>query len=154
MRILLKDAVFGGSVWKYTTQQPGGDWVAPGFEASGWRDGFGGFGSVGTPGLRVNTAWESPDIWLRSEFSVEGPPPSGLKLRVYHDEDAVVHINGVVAARLPGFLNSYVEVDVSAEALSTLHTGRNSVAVHCHQTTGGQGIDVGILATGPSSARR
>ena len=154
MRILLKDAVFGGSVWKYTTQQPGGDWVAPGFEASGWRDGFGGFGSVGTPGLRVNTAWESPDIWLRSEFSVEGPPPSGLKLRVYHDEDAVVHINGVVAARLPGFLNSYVEVDVSAEALSTLHTGRNSVAVHCHQTTGGQGIDVGILATGPSAAGR
>jgi hypothetical protein len=150
MRFVLPDAVFGKIVWKYMTQKPPDDWAHPGFDASAWKEGPGGFGSPGTPGVRANTIWKSPDIWLRREFSLETLPSGPVRLRVYHDEDAKIYLNGVLAAALPGFRAEYVEVEVSAQAASALHIGTNTVAVHCSQTDGGQGIDVGVLLTTPS----
>ena len=90
--------------------------------------------------------WKTSDIWLREQFILAADERSGLKLRVYHDEDATIYLNGVLAAQLPGFITDYDEVEISKEAVAALRPGNNVIAVHCHQTTGGQGIDVGILA--------
>jgi hypothetical protein len=38
---------------------------------------------------------------------------------------------------------------MSPEAAGTLKAGRNMMAVHCHQTRGGQYIDVGIVEVVP-----
>ncbi|MBE0544605.1 MAG: glycoside hydrolase family 2 [Verrucomicrobia bacterium] len=146
-RLVLPDAMLGHAVWKYTIQPPGDDWFKPGFDDSTWKEAPGGFGVAGTPGARANTVWETADIWLRREFGLEAGERAGLKLRVYHDEDAMIYLNGVLAAKLPGHVVEYIEVEVSEEALVALRPGRNTVAVHCRQTTGGQGIDVGILVT-------
>ncbi len=145
MRLVLPDAMFARTLWRYTLTQPDDDWLMPEFDASSWQEGPAGFGTADTPGARVNTAWKSSDIWLRSNFILAAGELSGLKLRVYHDEDAEVYLNGVLAMKLPGFSNQYVEVGISPEAIAALRPGRNTVAVHCHQTSGGQGIDVGIL---------
>jgi hypothetical protein len=66
-------------------------------------------------------------------------------LRVYHDEDAEVYINGRKIASLRGYTTSYALVPLPAEATKLLRAGPMTVAVHCHQTTGGQFIDVGIV---------
>jgi Glycosyl hydrolases family 2, sugar binding domain/Glycosyl hydrolases family 2/Glycosyl hydrolases family 2, TIM barrel domain len=144
--IILADGLFGQTNWKYTTNQPAANWFEPGFDASDWKDGVGGFGAPNTPGITPNTAWNNSDIWLRREFDLKPEDISGIKLQIYHDEDAEVYLNGVEAVKLSGFITDYDEFGISKAAAAALRPGENTIAVHCHQTTGGQGIDVGIFA--------
>jgi beta-galactosidase/beta-glucuronidase len=145
-RVIVPNALYARVVWKYTTNQPDGDWMKPGYDDSKWQSGAGGFGTEGTPGSVVNTPWEGNDIWLRREFVLETPDLRGARVQFHHDEDAEVYLNGLLAVQAPGYITSYEEVAPDAEALATLKTGTNTIAVHCHQTKGGQYIDAGIIA--------
>jgi hypothetical protein len=133
--------------WRYTTEKPVGDeWFKVGFDASAWKEGPGGFGTEGTPGTKVRTEWKTGDIWMRREFALaDDVALKSPLLMLHHDEDAEVYVNGVLAARVRGFTTAYEEYDLSAEARATLKPGRNTIAVHCRQTGGGQYIDVGIV---------
>jgi hypothetical protein len=144
-RTLVADSREQAQTWSYTTQKPADGWEKPGFDASGWKSGLGGFGTQGTPGATVRTEWNTPDIWIRREFDL--PQDAALKdphLIIHHDEDADVYVNGVPAARLPGYTSSYEEVALPADARAALRPGKNTIAVHVKQTSGGQYIDVGI----------
>jgi hypothetical protein len=151
VRIILADGLSGRADWKYTTEKPASGWFEPKFEAPAWKEGEGGFGTAGTPGINLNTSWDTADIWLRREFTLTADELSGIKLQVFHDEDVEIYLNGVLALKLSGFITDYDEFDISKEASMALQSGRNTIAVHCHQTTGGQGVDVGILA--PEAAK-
>jgi hypothetical protein len=144
-KIILPTGLYGRPKWKYTTDSPPSQWVDADFDDSAWKEGVGGFGSTSTPGVFLNTAWSTGDIWLRNKFTIAGEDIPKIKLQLFHDEDAEIYLNGVLAARLPGFITEYGLFDISSVALSALKPGENSIAVHCHQTAGGQGIDVGIL---------
>jgi len=137
-------------MWRYTTDKPSDDWFKAEFNASAWKEGKAGFGTTGTPGAIIGTEWNTPDIWLRREFTVEGNELRDVSLTMHHDEDAEVYINGVLATRARRFISAYEETDLSADALKALKPGRNLLAVHCHQTTGGQYIDVGIVRYSPA----
>jgi len=135
------------ATWRYSFDKPKGDWAAPGFDDSGWRQGPGGFGSKGTPGAAVGTAWTTPDVWLRREVTVPASAdPSRLQLSVYHDEDAEIYVDGALAAHEGGYTNRYESVEILPSARRRLKPGAKVVlAVHCHQTEGGQGVDVGLV---------
>jgi hypothetical protein len=64
--------------------------------------------------------------------------------RVHHDEDADIYLNGELVATLPGYTAGYVRIPLDTHARGMLKAGANTLAVHVHQTTGGQYIDVGI----------
>jgi hypothetical protein len=131
--------------WRYTTSAPADAWVRPSFDAAGWSEGAGGFGAMDTRFAKVGTEWKTADIWLRR--TVDLPTPSDtLYLRVFHDDDAEVYLNGVLAAKLPGANSSYAYVPLTAEARAALKPGPVAIAVHAHQTRGGQFIDVGLAA--------
>jgi len=134
------------AVWRFTTEEPGGAWMAPGYDDSTWREGRSGFGAAGTPGAVVNTPWTTPRIWLRRAFDLPESVPANLALWVHHDEDAEVYLNGVLAARLSGYTVEYVAAPIAEAALRALRPGRNTLAVACRQTTGGQAIDVGLVS--------
>jgi hypothetical protein len=113
--------------WRYTTSNPAAGWSGPGFDDASWATGPAGFGSKGTPGSVVRTEWK-------------------LYLLVHHDEDVEVYINGVLAAREEGYVTRYDVFEISAEAKRAIRSGTALLAVHCHQTSGGQYIDVGLSA--------
>lgn len=137
-----------GATWRYTTSKPVDGWMKPDFDASAWKEGRAGFGTEGTPGSIIGTEWKTPDIWLRREFNVTGKPQE-LKLLMCHDEDVEVYINGVLATKAARHIGDYQEFDVSSEATKALREGKNVITVHCHQTTGGQYIDAGLIALVP-----
>jgi hypothetical protein len=138
-------------LWRYTVQEPADSWFALGFDSSSWKEGPSGFGTRGTPGAIVRTEWRTPDIWLRRDIEVSDRKWKNLQLHVHHDEDAEVYINGVLAARTRGYITSYEELPISQTARAALKPGKNVLAVHCHQTTGGQYIDAGLVDVQPGN---
>jgi len=132
--------------WHYTLEKPADGWTAASFDDSSWKTGPAPFGSDGTPSINPKTQWTSDDIWIRRSVTLPSGKLDNLHLLIYHDEDIVVYINGVLAASEPGYDNSYAVEDISPDALAQLKPGATiTIAAHCHQTTGGQGIDVGIV---------
>jgi len=128
-------------------------WVKKRFRTPLTFPGPGGFGGP--------TPWRTSDIWLRQEFDLGGLGADDLQNLAFtccHDEDCEIYLNGVLASRAPGCTTTYVLIAMNEEARRVLHpNGKNLIAVHCHQTEGGQFIDVGIskrVITDDSAAPR
>jgi hypothetical protein len=140
--------------WRYTTEKPADDWTKVDFDDSGWKSGPGGFGEATTPGAVVRTEWKTADIWLRRVIELPTAASEEVALRMHHDEDADVYFNGERAGEASGYSTSYESSPVQPKAQAALHAGKNTLAVHCHQTGGGQYIDVGIdTVQRPNSAK-
>ncbi|MCX7700493.1 MAG: beta-galactosidase, partial [Gemmataceae bacterium] len=144
LEILVPTAREQSTTWRYTTEKPAEGWFRPDFDAQGWKQGPGGFGTVGTPGTVVRTEWKSPEIWVRREFELPDVPADRVVLILHHDEDAEVYLNGVLAAQVRGYTTDYEEVVIREEARKALKPGKNVLAIHCRQTGGGQYIDAGL----------
>ena len=138
--------------WRYTETKPAAEWMQADFDDRTWKTGVAGFGTAGTPGAVVRTEWKTDDLWLRREFQLPAGPLDRLQLRLHHDEDAEVFINGVAAGTFPGYTTDYEEFPLSDAARAALKPGLNHLAVHCHQTVGGQYIDVGMVSQEPAEA--
>ncbi len=132
--------------WRYTTVEPTGNWQAPDFDDSNWQTGNAGFGTRETPGAHVGTDWDTSDIWLRRKFDAPAGASDNWRLSMHHDEDAEVFINGVPAGKASGYTTGYEQTSIQSAALAAVEPADNVLAVHCHQSTGGQYIDVGIVA--------
>ena len=135
------------ALWRYTTKTPAADWTKRDFDASSWLKGFGSFGTTGTPGAVVRTRWSSGDIWLRRTITLPEKPCPNLEFYVHHDEDVEIYVDGILAAKEGGFTTSYVPMDIRPAARSLLQPGAKvTLAVHCHQTVGGQNVDVALAS--------
>jgi putative heme-binding domain-containing protein len=147
-RVIAETAERASVQWRFSLRTPAADWFRPEFNDSSWTNAPGGFGMAGTPGAAVRTEWRTSDIWLRREFTVTNASLAGasLALRLHHDEDVEVYINGVEAARLPRWTTGYIEVPLTGAAVQAVRAGRNVIAIHCHQNGGGQYIDAGVVA--------
>lgn len=142
---LLETSQTRPQIWRYTLTRPQDGWFEPSFDDSSWTAAKGGFGAVGTPGAVVGTTWKTDDIWLRREFQSAQVPQGGqIFLVIHHDEDAEVSVNGKTITSLSGYTSNYVLVDVAKPLEGVLRPGKNVMAIHCHQTKGGQFIDAGL----------
>ena len=139
--------------WRYTLEKPAGDWFKPDFNDAAWKRGAAPFGTEEPPfGRKPNTVWTSADLWLRREFELPPGKFTDLALLLHYDEDATVYINGVLAVKAGGHNAAYESFDITSEAQAALKPGKNVMAVHCHQTIGGQYLDLGIAGV-PAEAK-
>ena len=133
--------------WRYTIEKPADGWTRATFDDRAWKLGSGAFGTEMTHGINVKTTWNTGDIWLRRVITLPDQKIdfSTVQLFAFHDDDIEVYFDGVRAAQEAGFVTEYQPLVILPTARKFLKPGATFViAVHCHQTDGGQGIDVGL----------
>jgi hypothetical protein len=131
-------------VWRYTTAKPAADWFKAAFDDSAWHEGQAGFGNGRLEHAVMRTPWKSADIWLRRHVALPDTRLRSPVLKVFHDDDVKIYINGVLAATAGGYTTDYEELDLTEAGAAALRPGDNVIAVHCHQEQGAQYIDVGL----------
>ena len=132
-------------VWYYTINRPAEQWTSSDFDESSWTKGESGFGTAGTPGAVVGTIWRTDDIWLRRQIDLTTKDYDDLEAWLHHDEDTEVYINGVLALKVGGFITGYDAFPLTPQGKAAIKPGKNLIAVHCHQTSGGQYVDFGLV---------
>jgi len=131
--------------WLYTTVKPVPGWTAPQFDTRDWATGIAAFGSEGTSNIRIGTLWNTEAIWLRTSVDVPRLSPDHvIILRLRHDEDVKIYVNGELLIQLPWWNNNYDEIVLTDAQKSLFCEGRNTLAVNCTNKGGAQGIDLGL----------
>ena len=125
------------TTYRYTFKQPDDRWYAADFDDAAWDRGPGGLGR--TDGT-IGTSWDTSEVWARRTLSLDAVPDRPV-LKIWHDEDADVYINGTRILTLGGYVTDYATYEFDPAVLAT---GDNVIAIHCRQTVGGQYIDVGL----------
>ena len=144
-RELMATAEMQPQNWQYTTTAPSESWMKQEFDSKSWSEGRAGFGAgnPAPPNARIHTDWSTPEIWVRRTFELKETSIRKLYLRLHHDEDCVVYINGSEVARLNGYATSYFNLAISSKGI--LFPGTNVIAIQCRQTGGGQYLDAGLF---------
>ena len=132
----------GGYTSKYRMEaMPAAEWAQTGFDDQDWQTGAGPFGdSRGKAG----TAWTGNEIWVRRRFNVASLPKERLMLKIFHDDDAEIFLNGQRISRQRGANGDYEMIGLSEDAKAKLQVGENLLAMHCKNTGGGSWIDAGL----------
>lgn len=145
MTTLVETSEKNPATWRYTTDNPGGDWFKADFDDSKWKEGPAGFGTEGTPGATVRTTWNSGGIWIRRRVNIDADNFDNAEFWCHHDEDVEIYVNGVLAGKAAGYTTEYTEIDMTPAGKKALKKGANLIAAKCRQTQGGQYIDLGIV---------
>ncbi len=140
--IVLPSAEERPTAWNYTTEEPTTGWTEVGFSDATWQSGTSAFGST-EAGSHIKTKWTTPDIWLRKTFTLDQIPAEPV-LKVLHDENYEVYINGTLLFQETGHNPKYKLMRLDTESGRLFKQGSNVIAVHCHNANGRQFIDVGI----------
>ena len=151
-QVLIGAAQDGGlcKPYRYATEKPGEGWTTEAFDDGKWKTGQAPFGK---DVWSVRTPWATSDIYLRQAFDYDGSKLKEGALFIFHDDDAEVFVNGQQIWAGKGFLTFYKTYPVTEPLRKALRKGRNTLAVHTHQTGGGQFIDLALLAQ-PASKRK
>ena len=134
------------SAWRYTIEKPADGWFKPDFDDEQWKEGPGGFGTKGTPGAVVAHRMED-----RRHLAAARVHLAGGQVRRLATAAAPRRRRGGLRQRRAGREAARATTAITRrcrsarEAKAALKPGKNVLAVHCHQKTGGQYIDVGIV---------
>jgi hypothetical protein len=121
-----------GIRWKYTLEEPQGEWFETGFDDSAWKDGVSGFGWRWTSRIfGTDTPWDTTGIWLRKEFELTDIPGGKLFLNVIsHATVSAIYVNGEKVAMFSPTKEFHQLVDFDIILRKLLRPGKNILAVY------------------------
>jgi len=126
---------------KYTEAEPVKEWATAQFDDSSWKTGTAPFSNDKSA---AKTLWTSKNIWVRRTFTINDLDFNKLFLKLHHDDDAEVYLNGEKIAEQSGANGDLQYFPLNADAVSKLKKGENVLALHCTNTGGGAWLDAGI----------
>jgi hypothetical protein len=124
----------------YTENKPAGDWTAPVYNTSNWHSGA---APIGDNASQVKTLWKSDNIWVRRTFTIQNTASiNELLLKLHHDDNVEVFLNGNKVYETTGWTNSYAYLPIPKNLLKK---GENTLAVHLANSAGGRYLDFGLV---------
>ena len=132
-------------VWEgaFTRQTPSQGWTEMEFDDSSWKRGKAAFGTHDMP--RIHTEWRDDDIWVRRAFNMDNLDADDNIYLIYsHDDVFELYLNGEKLVGTDYSWNNDVQLQLTETAKKKLRNGKNVIAAHCHNTTGGAYLDFGI----------
>ncbi|MDQ3278491.1 MAG: DUF4965 domain-containing protein [Bacteroidota bacterium] len=127
---------------RYTEEQPAEGWMNADFRDGSWKTGAAPFGDNPS---QSKTAWRSSHLWTRRTFTVADPEVKNLYLKLNHDDNVEVYLNGEKIYTRIGWTGKFVYIPLSDVPTAKLKKGENILAIHVANTAGGRWLDAGLV---------
>ncbi|MBR5393942.1 MAG: DUF4965 domain-containing protein [Bacteroidaceae bacterium] len=125
--------------------QNGEGWAAPDFNDSSWNTERAAWGSEGD-NIRSRWGRQGSDIYIRRDISLsDADLNEDLYLKYSHDDVFELYVNGTKVADTGETWVNGVVLHMDADMKALLKSGSNTIAAHCHNTTGGAYADFGLF---------
>ena len=117
-------------------------WTKENYDDSKWQTGTAPFGNIEG---QSKTMWKTENIWVRREFDLKDVDFNKLFLKLRHDDDVEVYINGVKTYSCDDcWVGKYTDYQVPDSVKIKLRKGKNILAMHCTNPRGNSWLDAGI----------
>ncbi|MFT3902887.1 MAG: DUF4965 domain-containing protein [Niabella sp.] len=126
---------------QYTEQQPADGWNEANFNDRDWKTGEAPFSDDKSI---AKTFWGTDNLWARRTFNVGRIGTDELYLKINHDDNIDIYLNGKLIYQKIGWVNRMTYLKLDRELRANLKTGKNVLAVHLRNTAGGRHLDLGI----------
>lgn len=146
-RVNRKDAASQSSSAVDALKTPATNWYRADYDDSEWQEITFPLGSPNYS-LPYVTRWmgEYNCYWIRREFNLDGfTPLLSHKLRVFHDDDYKIYVNGTLVDSGDGWTT---DTPVEKEIARYLKAGRNVIAAQVQQNSGSAYFDCGVYRIG------
>ena len=127
---------------KYTETPPQGNWQDIQYDDNAWKAGTAPFTD---DKQQAKTLWTSKDIWVRRTFTYANQDINKLVLKLYHDDNVEVYLNGDEVYTHTGWTSDYTYIPLKDKFKNRLKNGQNVLAIHCANTSGGSWLDAGLV---------
>lgn len=126
---------------KISLEQPKDGWEKSDFDDTAWDTAQAPYGD----GSDVKTSWKTDNLWYRRQFDANPSEFNELFLKLRHDDNVVVYLNGIEIYSCECWNNEYNYYPIPKEAVENLKESGNVLAIHVKNTAGGQQLDAGIV---------
>ena len=139
----------------YTEAAPAGEWKSIDFNDGDWKRGKAPFTDNESS---AGTLWKSKDLWVRRTFNIAGRRSQPLFLKLQHDDNVEVYLNGTLIYQREGWTGKFIYIPLEgekraaeraggslSEGQTLLKTGSNILAIHVANTAGGAWLDAGLV---------
>jgi len=135
-------------IWEgaVTRKEPSGNWMSVDYDDSAWRREKAAFGSQGEY-PRVHTPWggNNTDIYVRRTVEINDVTDADNLYLVYsHDDNFEIYLNGEKLVGGGGWGLGFKH-QLTAEQKQLIRKGRNVIAAHVHNGSGGAYLDMGLF---------